>query len=108
MRFFILPRLDLTPDLFPDRRAGSGPLDPTAYRRPSQNEASWVKLLFVRKIRDKFRKRSQISYPLLFQCVMAKKGSFFEKNGCFGRDANDNWGFSARQRFSPKLSWNVI
>jgi len=104
------PRLNL--DLLAARRACSSLCRSTRphaehHAKTKPNEAKWSNVNIMSKMREKFRKRSQMSYPQFFQCIRTKKRPFFRKNARFGRDGNDNWGFSSRQCFRPKLECAV-
>jgi len=68
------------------------------------------------KMRDKFRKRSQMSYPQFSQCLRTKNRPFFRNNARFGGDANYDFepkrpatGWSeARMSFRIRPQWRDI
>jgi hypothetical protein len=64
------------PPLF-DRNGGTKP-----------NKAKWVNLLAFKEMRQKFIKRSQTIYPLVFKRLTAKKGAIFAKNECEQRECD--------------------
>jgi len=72
------------------------------HAKTKPNEAKWFNVNIMSEMCEKFRKRSQMSYLLFFQCIRTKKSPFFGKNARFGRDRNDNWGVQQPAMLSPK------
>ena len=66
------------------------------------NEAKLVRSNIMSKMREKFRKRSQMSYPQFFQGLRNKKRPFLGNNERPGEDANCDLSPGARQQVRPK------
>jgi hypothetical protein len=63
-------------------RVASGRLLGARGHKTKPNEAKQVKVSVLSEMREKFRKRSQMSYRPHYQRLTAKNGPFFEKNEC--------------------------